>query len=61
MIFDYPEINHGEISKAINDIKLNAGKSKDDLANESSIVKIVCFGGCHGHNVSIDEYLNTKE
>lgn len=60
MIFDYPDINHGEISKAINDIKLNTSKSKDDLANES-IIKIVCFGGCHGHNVSIDEYLNTKE
>ena len=59
MIFDYPEIDHGEISKAINDIKLNSSKSKDDLANES--IKIVCFGGCHGHNVSIDEYLNTKE
>jgi len=58
MIFDYPDINHGEISKAINDIKLDTSKSKDDLANES---KIACFGGCHGHNVSIDEYLNTKE
>lgn len=60
MIFDYPDINHEEISEAINDIKLNTSKSKDDLANES-IIKITSIGGCHGHDVSIDKYLNTKE
>ena len=59
MIFDYPDINHEEISKAINDIKLNTSESKDDLANES-IIKIASIGGCHGHNASIDEYINKK-